>query len=87
MLIALILASTTPADGNYRTEVDGKTYRVKVKGEGVGVFNKAIITKRSPDDLIAMKKAAKAATGCEIKDQYWQGAGLIGILDCSDKDH
>ena len=86
MILAMILMAATPAIGNYRTEVDGKTYRVKVKGQGVGVFGKAIITKRSPEDLVRMKQAVKSATGCDITDQYWQGAGLIGILDCTKTD-
>ena len=76
-------SAATPAPGNHKVVVDGKTYRVKVQGKQVGVFNKSLISYRSPELRDVMRSAVRQAVGCDIRDDYWEGAHLVGMLDCS----
>ena len=75
--------AATPASGNYKVEVDGKTYRVKVQGTQVGVFNKSLVSYRSPEIRDVMRRAVREAVGCNIRDDYWEGSHLVGMLECS----
>lgn len=81
-ILSAVVATAVPPSGNYKTIIDGKTYRVKVKGGAVGVFDKSLISMRSPERGDLMRKALKQATGCGIRDEYWEGAHLVGMLDC-----
>lgn len=83
-LAALALATAAGAGGNYESTVtlDGRTFRVHVEGRSVTVANKAFLTRRSPERADQMRRAVKAATGCEIGDSYWEGTKLRGLLDC-----
>lgn len=70
---------------NQLAEVDGRTYRVAVKGDEVHVFDKAFGWKQSPEQRNRMRRAVVLATGCYITHDYWAvGQGrLKGSLDCS----
>jgi hypothetical protein len=85
--VALAALLLPPADKlktiNHKVEIDGRTYRVEVKGRTVEVFDKSIMTKRTPEAGEKLRAAVNKATGCEIRDWYWQTAHLAGILDCS----
>ena len=85
MILLAAAAATATATVNHKVEIDGKTYRVEVKGRTVEVFDKSAITKRSPEAGLRLKAAVKAATGCRITEEYWEAAHLAGILDCGDK--
>lgn len=76
---AILAASTTV---NHKVEIDGKTYRVEVKGSTVEVFDKSVFTKRTPEAGLRLKEAVRRATGCEIVESYWESAHLVGLLDC-----
>ncbi|MEO8722468.1 MAG: hypothetical protein ABI395_02945 [Sphingobium sp.] len=67
---------------NHKVEINGRTYRVEVKGLTVEVYDKSIMTKRSPEAGLRLRSAVKIATGCRIIDEYWEAAHLVGILDC-----
>ncbi|MFC0687616.1 hypothetical protein [Novosphingobium clariflavum] len=82
-LIIILAAAAATATVNHKVEIDGKTYRVEVKGRTVEVFDKSAFTKRSPEAGQRLKAAVKAATGCQITEEYWEAAHLAGILDCS----
>ncbi|WP_156447484.1 hypothetical protein [Blastomonas sp. CCH1-A6] len=43
MLTALLLLIATPAEVNQTVKVEGKSYRVLVRGDEVKVFQKALI--------------------------------------------
>ncbi|MBN3556882.1 hypothetical protein JYA60_01350 [Sphingomonas yabuuchiae] len=77
---ASLLASL---QGNHKTEIDGQTYRVNIRGSTVSVFKKSLIVVQTPEVGAAMRKAVTAATGCAMKDGFWQGLRLTGTLDCS----
>jgi len=85
-ILALIAIQTAPAappaQGNHKVEVDGQTYRVFIKGRKVSAFNKSIVVMRTPERGDSMRKAVIAATGCRMKDEYWEGSHLTGLLDC-----
>ena len=86
-LIALVLPMQAQANErkvNQLADVDGRTYRVMVKGEEVHVFDKAFGWKQSPEQRNRMRRAVVLATGCYISNDYWAvGQGrLKGSLDC-----
>lgn len=83
LLIALALATASDTV-NHKVKIDGKTYRVEVKGRTVEVYDKSIITGRSPERGDRLRRAVKEATGCTIKDEYWAAAHLTGLLSCDD---
>ncbi|MGC4249986.1 MAG: hypothetical protein QM605_00570 [Sphingobium sp.] len=88
MLLSLLIAAAAtplapPKTVNHKVEIDGKTYRVEVKGRTVEVFDKSAFTKRSPEAGLRLKAAVRLATGCEITEEYWEAAHLAGILECS----
>ena len=67
---------------NYKVKVDGKTYRVTVRGRTVEVANKAIVTTRSPEGMTRMREAVSVATGCKMVDGFWVGNVIQGLLTC-----
>ena len=83
--LALFAPSNGPSTINHKVEIDGKNYRVKVKGRTVEVFDKSVITVRSPERRLRLKAAVLEATGCQITEEYWETAHLEGILDCSSR--
>jgi hypothetical protein len=86
-LVVLIAALSAAAGAatktiNHKVVIDGRTYRVEVKGQTVEVFDKSMFVKRSPETGVRLRAAVKAATGCGIKDEYWEAAHLAGLLAC-----
>ncbi|MDV3480850.1 hypothetical protein [Sphingobium yanoikuyae] len=81
MWIAAAGDAATPTI-NKKVELDGRTYRVEIKGQAVEVFDKSAFTKRSPEAGVKLRRAVEIATGCKIRDAYWEAAHLAGILDC-----
>lgn len=80
MLSALLLA-LAPTTSTI-VQIDQRTLRVEVKGEEVRVFNKAFLTKPSPQLKAQMKRAVVQVTGCDITEEYWRDARLEGVLSC-----
>ncbi len=89
MLTALLLLIATPAEVNQTVKVEGKSYRVLVRGDEVKVFQKALIAgqkvKGSTEQRAQMRQAVNQATGCKMTDDFWRGAVLVGVMDCSEK--
>lgn len=83
IVIAMILAAGSSDKVEHKVEVDGKTYRVKVTGRSFAAFDKSLVTMRTPERGDRMRRAVRAATGCEPKDEYWEAAHMVGLLDCS----
>lgn len=86
--VMLMAAASQPGSStvNKKVELDGRTYRVEVKGRTVEVFDKSAFTKRSPEAGVQLRRAVKMATGCTIQDAYWQAAHLAGILVCQEAE-
>jgi hypothetical protein len=82
LILALAALAEPPAKTEIKVKVDGTTYRVLTRGDEVVIANKSFMTRRSPSQRDAMRKAAKDATSCEIKDDYWEGSRLVGKLMC-----
>ena len=80
----MFLAAVNTGTVNHKVELEGRTYRVEVKGRTVEVFDKSAFTKRSPEAGERLRAAVKKATGCEITQEYWEAAHLAGILECPD---
>jgi hypothetical protein len=89
MLTALLMLFAAPANVNQTVQVDESRYRVLVRGDEVKVFNKALITGQrangSTKQRDQMRQAVSLVTGCQIKDDFWRGAVLVGVIDCSEK--
>lgn len=89
MLTALLLLIATPAEVNQTVKVEGKSYRVLVRGDEVKVFQKALIAgqkvKGSTEQRAQMRQAVNHVTGCKMTDDFWRGAVLVGVIDCSEK--
>ncbi|MFZ5701357.1 MAG: hypothetical protein ACOY4P_08390 [Pseudomonadota bacterium] len=89
MLTALLLLIATPAEVNQTVKVEGKSYRVLVRGDEVKVFQKALIAgqkvKGSTEQRAQMRQAVNQVTGCKMTDDFWRGAVLVGVIDCSEK--
>jgi len=83
MLLSLSILLAAPATINHKVRIDGKTYRVEIKGRTVEVYDKSIITGRTPERGELLRQAVRQATGCVLKDGYWSGAHLRGLLDCT----
>lgn len=84
-LIIALAMTVSAAAGNkaeHKVQIDGKTYRVKVVGRSFGVFDKSLVTVRSPERGDLMRRAVREATGCEPKDEYWEQAHMNGLLVC-----
>lgn len=81
-LLTLAAAAAPSADYESKVEIDGRTFRVHVEGQAVTVADKAFITRRSPQRGEQMRRAVQLVTGCEVRDSYWEGSKLRGILDC-----
>lgn len=32
-----------------------------------------------------MRQAVNQVTGCKMTDDFWRGAVLVGVMDCSEK--
>lgn len=84
LTVALALTLATAAGGKveHKVQIDGKTYRVKVVGRSFGVFDKSLVSMRTPERGDAMRRAVRQATGCEPKDEYWEQAHMKGLLTC-----
>ncbi len=83
MMIVAALALTVAGDTvNHKVKIDGKTYRVEVKGRTFEAFDKSIFTGQSPERGEKLRQAVRQATGCAIKDEYWVAAHLTGLLVC-----
>lgn len=87
LILALALQAVTaaPRQGDTKVEVDGQRYRVHIRGDTVSVFNKSIIKMRTPERGEGLRKAVIAATGCVMKDEYWELTHLTGKLACPKK--
>lgn len=87
MILALLALATAPialpADLNQTVEVADRSYRVRVKGRVVRVFQKTVISKQNPERGVEMKRAVQLVTGCKMTEEFWQGPTLTGLLDCS----
>lgn len=89
LIAALALAAapiSLPANLEQRVEIDGRTFRVAVRGRAVTVADKALITFRTPERRASMREAVRRATGCDIDEAYWEGSKLRGILNCPSAD-
>lgn len=75
-------ATKAPPNGTKRVEIDGRTYRVTVRGKSVEVADKAAFTMRSPESAARMRRAVVDVTGCRMEDGYWQATVMQGTLAC-----
>ena len=84
LIMAMLLADPQPEvkATNQIIVVEGRTYRVRVKDRTFAVYNKAVFTKSSPEEGARMRTAVLAVTGCSVRDGYFDGAHLTGLLDC-----
>lgn len=82
LMLAALAVQDAPKTINHKVEIDGKTYRVEIKGRTVEVYDKSIITVRTPERGDKLRRAVIKATGCPLKEEYWAAAHLRGLLDC-----
>lgn len=86
LIIAMLLAGATV---NETVKVEGKSYRVLVRDDEVKVFQKSFIAgqkvKGSTEQRAQMRQAVQQVTGCKMTDDFWRGAVLVGVMDCSGK--
>jgi CRISPR/Cas system-associated protein Csm6 len=86
LIIAMLLAG---ASYNETVKVEGKSYRVLVREDEVKVFQKSFIAgqkvKGSTEQRAQMRQAVQQVTGCKLTDDFWRGAVLVGVMDCSGK--
>lgn len=82
-MLALFFALAAAPSINQVVQVDGRGYRVEVKGDVVRVYQKAAFTKVSIDARSRMRRAVTQVTGCNIVDDYWKETRLEGMLDCA----
>ena len=83
-LISVALIAAPPKVDHF-VKVEGRTYRVRVKGNEIRVFDKGIAWKKSLEQRERMRRAVNLATGCHLTDDYWAEGDpyLTGFLDCS----
>jgi len=65
--------------------VDGKKYRIVLRGDTGYVFNKAVFVALTPDEVQRRKKAAEKTSGCKVSDSQITGTLVFVQLDCSAK--
>lgn len=82
MVILAILATALIPVAEHKVKVEGSTYRVKVKGDIVYVASKAMIAATNPHARDRMREAVRQSTGCNLVDDYWADARLVGKLQC-----
>lgn len=87
ILLPLALAVTPsiadPAQGTTHVGVDGRVYRVTVKGSEVTVASKRTMVGYSIEERDRQRAAALKATGCRVIDEMQDGdARVHGKLDC-----
>lgn len=84
LAIALANSSTSaPQRTTIKVRIADGTYRVTVKGKEVEVANKSAFTHRGIESREVLRDAVTKATNCRILDDYWEGAKLVGRLECS----
>lgn len=88
--IALLVSAVVGADAlpdrhEFKTKVGSSSYRVITEGGRVTVLNKALLTGRTMDDRDKRRMAVKQATGCDITDEMWFDAKMVGTLTCPAK--
>ena len=65
--------------------VDGKRYRIVLRGDTGYVFNKSVFVALTPDEVQRRKKAAEQTSGCKVSDSQIAGTQVFVQLDCSAK--
>lgn len=65
-------------------DVDGKTYRVRVRGVIAKANGASLWTNpEDPTYFPRAKRAIELATGCNVTDSYTTGNVLIGTITCA----
>lgn len=87
MLAELLLLMAAPAPAlpstiNEKVKIDGRTYRVRVSGKLVKVYDKAPAWKGTIEQSKRMQRAVYKLTGCQMAEPVWDGNHLAGFLDC-----
>ena len=85
LFASLPLLPEEPSKRRLKTEVDGSRYKIVVRGDQVEVLNLAILTGRTMVDRDRRRIAVRQATGCNITDEMWFDAKMIGTLTCPSK--
>ena len=80
MIMIAMLLLAEPIE--YKVEVDGKSFRIEVRGDEVEVYPKGIFAAQTPKQRSRMKQAVTDATGCDIGDPYWEETRLVGEFVC-----
>lgn len=75
-------AAALPSTINERVKIDGRTYRVRVVGRVVKVYDKAVSWKGTVEQSERMQRAVLKLTGCQLAAPTWDGNHLTGVLDC-----
>lgn len=88
--IALLMSlfadpDAAPERREFKAKVGSSTYRVIAEGNRVTVLNKAFLTGRTMDDRDRRRMAVKQVTGCDVTDEMWFDAKMVGTLTCSAK--
>jgi hypothetical protein len=65
--------------------VDGKKYRIVLRGDTGYVYNKSVFVALTPDEVQRRKKAAEQTSGCKASDAQISGSLVFVQLDCSAK--
>jgi hypothetical protein len=79
----LFLAQEPTEPTTKKVVIDGKNYRVKVRGQEVEVASKGLVAFKSLDGRDRMRRAVTAATGCKIVDELPISSSILqGRLLC-----
>ena len=65
--------------------VDGKKYRIVLRGDAGYVFNKSVFVALTPDEVQRRKRDAEQTSGCKVSDSQISGTQVFVQLDCSTK--
>lgn len=88
MLAAMIVAMMSdmpqrPDAATTRVQVEGSTYRVRVRGSEVEVASKRLLAVKSVANRERMRRAVIEATGCQIIDELVLSPSILqGKLSC-----
>ena len=85
MIAAPTVAQNKPPKRQSFEIIDGKRYRIVLRGDTGYVVNKAAFVMMTPDEVQRRKRAAEQASGCKVADAQIIGTSVFVQLDCSTK--
>ncbi len=86
VIATMLSLSAEPARATTtKVNIDGSTYRVRVRGSEVEVASKSLIAIKSLTNRDRMRRAVTKATGCQITDELLVSTSILqGRLACAD---